>query len=219
MIPQNTGLLSTYTAKPFIDIGIRENFMKRLNEKPGRIEKQNNADSIPISFLENELDEVYMGLWETKDFAYQVVANEIVGKITLRVYDPTVQTWIERVGAGAVQIRMNKDASITDIGQKIKTALQMDFPKLRTMCLKNAAKTLGKRFGRDLNRKFEDEYETVYTNEQEFNEMFEPLSNGLREAANVADLTRIWIDNPEFHNNPLIKKLFTSRKMALNLTK
>jgi hypothetical protein len=68
---------------------------------------------------------------------------------------------LTRVGAGAAQIRVAKDANITDISKKIKTALQMDFPHMKAECLKNAAKSVGKYFGRDLNRDYFEKYEPM----------------------------------------------------------
>jgi len=42
---------------------------------------------------------------------------------------------------------------------KKANALDMAFPKLKSECLKNAAQSLGKIFGRDLNRKNADKYQ------------------------------------------------------------
>jgi hypothetical protein len=42
---------------------------------------------------------------------------------------------------------------------KKPNALDMAFPKLKSECLKNAAQSLGKIFGRDLNRKNVDQYQ------------------------------------------------------------
>jgi hypothetical protein len=49
----------------------------------------------------------------------------------------------------------NSGASVTDISQKKKNALQKDYPKAKSEALKNAAKSLGKIFGRDIGRKSE----------------------------------------------------------------
>lgn len=212
------------TSGHFIDIQQREKWLASMNTPPEKTAKQqdyknipdkSDFDTIPIGILENSLDEVYMGLWKTHTPTYQVVANEIIGTLTLEVFDPTARTWISRVGAGAVTIRQKKDASITDIGSKIKTALQMDFPKLYSMCLKNAAKTLGKRFGRDLNRKFEDIYEPVYSNEIELNSVLDELTAKLNAATTMPELGEIWASYPQFKDNTAAKKLFTSRKTQL----
>lgn len=211
---------------PDINIQAREQFLKRMNEQPDKTAKQSDYakipdkgeyDTIPIGILENMLDEVYLGLWKTHSPNYQVVANEIVGTLILEVYDPSAKVWISRIGGGAVTIRQKKDSALTDIGAKIKTALQMDFPKLYSMCLKNAAKSLGKRFGRDLNRKFEDYYEEVYTNEIELQNVIEELTKDLNDCQLPADLMPVWNKYPQLHTSSEAKKIFNSRKMKLNL--
>lgn len=112
----------------------------------------NGTRYIPISHVEMLLDEYYFGLWETVDFTHSVVVNEIVGQLTLRVFHPIGKVWISRIGTASTQIRQEKGASISDVNAKIKNALEMDMPHLKSDCLKNAAKSLGPRFGRDLNR-------------------------------------------------------------------
>lgn len=212
------------TQTHFADISNLEQWLSKLNERPETTKKQadykaipdsSDYDTIPIGVLENMLDEIYLGMWRTSTPTYQVVANEIIGTIILEVFHPVAKQWISRVGAGAVTIRQKKDSDITDIGAKIKTALQMDFPKLYSMCLKNAAKTLGKKFGRDLNRKFEDLYEPIYTNEVELNNVLDELTAKLQACATKQDLVNVWNQYPQFANNSAAKKVFNSRKAQL----
>lgn len=201
--------------KPSIDIQAREAWLKKLSSKPEKTDKQGSAEGIPISYLENLLDEIYLGIWCTENFRYQVIANEIVGTIDLRVFDPTIQAWLTRSGSAAVMIRQNSGSAITDIGAKLKNALMLDMPKLETMCLKAAAKRLAKIFGRDLNRKHEDTYEEVYSHEIELNEIIEPLKNDLNACKNIDDLLKVWKVNEALHNNSAAKKLFNSAKLKL----
>lgn len=145
-----------------------ERFQKALNTPPEPKEVKENAHNagakyLPISFIEMTLDEMFFGLWETTDFRWQVMGNEVVGSLTLRVFHPVEKIWISRTGAAAAMIRQTKGAKITDIDSKIHNALGMDFPHLKADCLTNAARSLGKMFGRDLNRKFEDAYKPLVT--------------------------------------------------------
>lgn len=138
-----------------------QNFMSLLNRQPDKkhIKEKDKAKYVPIGIIENGLDELFFGLWETENFKYQLIGNEIVGDLELVIVHPRLGIKMRRVGAGAVQIRQLKDAMIDTISKtKIKTALQMDFPHLKAECLKNAAKSFGKYFGRDLNRDYWDEY-------------------------------------------------------------
>lgn len=148
-----------------------ESFNKMLHTEPdpGIIvvnKHANNSKYVPISWLEMKLDEMFFTAWETKNFNTKVVANEIVGELELRVLHPSYLIWITRVGAGAVQIQMVSEAKggsgdITDIGQKIKNTLTKDYPHLKAECFRNACLSLGKSFGRDLNREFDAQYTPI----------------------------------------------------------
>jgi hypothetical protein len=148
-----------------------EQFQQLLNQHPNKGDvKQNrmanNAEYLPINVIERTLDELYIGLWQTTGFATQVVANEIVGSIELRVFHPVAKEWLTRIGAASVLIQTAKDQPVT-IENKIKNTLTKDYPHLKAECIKNAAKSLGVVFGRNLNRGKEDEFmylsETVQT--------------------------------------------------------
>src|SRR5690606_28308558 len=106
---------------------------------------------LPIEKVEEKLNYYFNGLWETRNFKYQVVVNEIVGDIELRVFHPVAGIWLTRSGAGAVMIQQTKGSNITDIGSKIKNTLVKDMGHLKAECIKNAAKSLGVAFGSNLN--------------------------------------------------------------------
>jgi len=132
-------------------------FTKKLNETPHEVkvnQYSDNAKYIPISFLEMKLDELFDGAWSTKNFNTKVIGNEICGELELHFYHPTHKAWLCRIGAAAVIVRQKKDADITDITSKIKNALVLDYPHLKAECFRNACLSIGKAFGRDLNREF-----------------------------------------------------------------
>lgn len=155
-----------------IDKGILENLQsftknflhKTPDKKEIKTNKQaNDSNYIPISFLEMNLDEIFFGLWQTKNFNIQPIANEIVGSLELWYFHPVAKTWLCRIGSAAVQVQMKSiekggDGDITNIRNKYPNTLTKDFPHLKADCFRNACLSLGKRFGRDLNREFEDQY-------------------------------------------------------------
>lgn len=151
----NSAVLKAADEKLFKEIA---EFQKTLNSSPDESEvKVNNQISnkpkyLPIGVVEKTLDEVYSGLWNTLLGDIKVVANEIVYTITLEVFHPVAKTWLRRVGTGAAQIRMKKDANLTDYNDKIKVALVADAPHALSEALKNAAGKFGVKFGRNLNR-------------------------------------------------------------------
>jgi len=139
-------------------------YVKKLHEEPPTNEVRQNAASnntkyIPISFLEMKLDEVFDGCWSTRNFQTKIIANEICGELELEVFNLKLGIKITRIGAAAVIVRQKKDSALTDQNSKIKNALVMDYPHLKAECFRNACLSLGKKFGRDLNREFVDEYE------------------------------------------------------------
>ena len=151
-----------------------QNFTTKLNVAPSQdsIDKtpDGKAGTILISHIEMLLDEYFFGLWETENFKLSVISNEIVGSLELVFYHPTTGFRMRRTGAAAIQIMVDKvpedikdkprDKNLWALNPENKksNALDMAFPKLKAECLKNAANSLGKLFGRDLNRKKQDNY-------------------------------------------------------------
>lgn len=151
-----------------------ENFLTRLNAEPtpesiGKT-PDGKAKTIAISHTEMTLDEFFFGLWDTEHFRWERIANEIVGAIDLVVVHPVTGRVIRRTGAASIQImtdavpdelkndRKAKNRWQLDMENKKSNSLDMGFPKLKSECLKNAAQSFGKRFGRDLNREIKDNY-------------------------------------------------------------
>jgi len=133
-----------------------ESFQKMLNANPDKAsigvnKMANNSLFLPIAFIERTLDELYQGLWQTTNFRWHVVANEIIGSIDLQVYHPAAKVWLTRTGAASAMIQIGRDKPL-HVDNKIKNTLVKDFPHLKAECLKNAAKSLGTVFGRNLNR-------------------------------------------------------------------
>lgn len=155
---------ATYGLIPYMgeDNAPIEGFQKFLNAHPDKHEIKtnsiaNNAQYISIATIERKLDELYSGLWQTDNFRWSVVANEIVGAIDLKVFHPIAKCWITRTGAASALIQTAKDKPAT-VENKIKNTLVKDMPHLKAECLKNAAKSLGTVFGRNLNRGQEDDF-------------------------------------------------------------
>lgn len=155
---------------------LAKKILVELNQEPPQNEIQinkmaNNSKYLPISFIETKLDELFYGLWNTKNFRTLVVANEITGCIDLEFYAPWADRWITRTGCGSVQIQLKSiekggSGNITHIEDKIANTLTKDYPHLKAECIKNACRSIGKIFGRDLNRKFEDFYNPMESMEE-----------------------------------------------------
>jgi hypothetical protein len=174
-----------------------QEFQKRLNNIPVATEIQtnkaaNNTKYIPISFLEMKLDEIFLGLWSTKNFQSKTIANEEVGSLELWYFHPEAKTWLCRIGVGGVMIQFKKDAPINDLSQKIKNTLSKDYPHLKAECFRNACLSIGKQFGRDLNREYIDTFEAEYEN-PELEELRSLLNIRLKEFDNHDGLKKMML--------------------------
>jgi hypothetical protein len=212
----------TSNDRPSGDAQTLEQFNAMLNAPPEAHEiainkAANNSKFVPISFVQMKLDKFFMGLWRTRDFRYSVVVNEICGSITLEYYHPFAKCWITREGSAAVMIMQKSGSDISDVNAKIKNTLQKDLPHLMASCIVSAAKTIGKTFGRDLNRKDEDDYETFYTDIAQAEAATECIE--WDKVKTIDDLKRIWNANPTLHSNKNFVKTFTYRKGQLSKNK
>lgn len=138
-----------------------ENFQKLLMRKPKpsdiKINKlAKNSKFIPIGIVEKTLDEIFSGLWRTKNFKYTIVVNELVGDLELEIFHPVIQEWIIRSGSAAVPIMVKANTDFTNVKNKYINACVTVAPHLKAECIKNAAKSFGEVFGRNLNRKDDD---------------------------------------------------------------
>ena len=140
---------------------LTQDFQRRLNAEPNPAEfdktPDGKAQTIPISFVEMTLDELFLGQWELHDVHSQQIFNEVVGTGILTVWHPITGRPLKRAGFASVIITQDQGATIAQFNDtKKKNALDLSFPKLKAEILKNAALSLGKIFGRDINRKLKD---------------------------------------------------------------
>jgi len=135
------------------DIAACISFTKKLNEKPDEsfVMERSGFKYLPIGYVQTKLDEFFSGLVQTKNFRWECIGNEIVGGIDLYVFHPILGEWIVKTGSAATQVRIISGKALS-LENKIKNALEMDFPHLKADCITSAAKELGRAFGRDLNR-------------------------------------------------------------------
>jgi hypothetical protein len=151
-----------------------QKFQARLNSLPDDIGVESTPDkkakTLVISHVEMTLDEIFFGHWRTENFKWSAIANEVQGSLELVCLHPVTGFEMRRTGAASIVITVDKVPdeikedpiarnrwALTPDNKK-PNALDLAFPKLKTECLKNAALSLGKLFGRDLNRRNTDNY-------------------------------------------------------------
>jgi hypothetical protein len=185
-----------------------ENFQKLLNSYPTKQDVKvnkmaNNSRYLPINYIERKLDTEFSGLWQIENFRWEVVANEIIGSMDLKVFHPIAKTWLVRTGCAATMI-LTASGKPATVENKIKNTLVKDFPHLKAECLKNAAKSLGVAFGRNLNRGEDDEYQYLSESLPELNNLQEQAMS-LLDSSTVDDQDREKIYNkiPRSNNKTL----------------
>lgn len=138
-----------------------ESFTKSLNLTPNpvKVQQHQGYDYIPISTIEKDLDKVYFGLVQYEVIDYKQIFNEVACHARIKVFHPILRQWLHYDGLGAAVIQQDANTKVADFMlHKKANAGQLTFPKAYAEAIKNAAKKIGKRFGSDLNRKFEDNY-------------------------------------------------------------
>ena len=189
-----------YTDEELLKL-LKQDFTRRLNLEPDPKEFDKTPDgkarTLPISFVEMTLDELYLGQWELSDVSYQQIFNEVVGTAILTVWNPLTGRPLRRAGFASVIIMQDANASIAEFNAtKKKNALDLSFPKLKAEILKNAAASLGKIFGRDINRKSVDAFKPALKplSDQAFQDALKRIEAGKLETVALAAANFILTD-------------------------
>lgn len=118
-------------------------YLKVINAEPEGVKTSEDKSYrfIPISILEAKLDEVYGGEWSFTMDRELFGKGFATGVGTLSFIHPVSGNSVTKTGTAAVAL--SKD-------------INMDFPKLESQIIINAAKKIGPVFGRNLNRDKDD---------------------------------------------------------------
>jgi hypothetical protein len=186
-----------------------QSFTAQLNEPPHTEWLQKTPDNkavyIPIGIIESELRHDFMGMVQYEILSERRELNEYIVTARIKVLHPVLVQWINFDGIGCVQIMQDSGATISQFNDtKKKNALQMNAPKAYAEAIKNAAKKIGKKYGADLNRKFEESYIT--------DDDIAEVEARINECNTLGDLGDIWQMYPEHHKSTRFKHAFTTRK-------
>jgi hypothetical protein len=197
-----------------------ENFTARLNKSPKKekIQKHQGYEYLPISVVEKELDKNFFGLVQYECISYSQIFNEIACHARIKVFHPVIMQWVNYDGLGSAVIQQDANTKVYDFNQfKKPNALQLTLPKAYAEAIKNAAKKIGKLFGADINRKFEDVYEPLIGKEKKTPEQVheDRMSKLIQDCTSIDDLAKLRKDTPESLYELLDDK-FTQLKEAIN---
>lgn len=150
-----------FDQKSFSDL---KQFNEALNKAPLaqwiKVNKfSDNAKYIPIRVVESVLRS-FFGVYQVEMVGQpHIIGNSVVVSVHLKVYHPVLKEWLVYAGVGAVPIELEKGASPLQFDQIKSKALHKNIPAAKSFAVSNAAKSIGKIFGADLNN---DEMSTIY---------------------------------------------------------
>lgn len=145
----------------------------RVREEPG----QKPYKYLPISTVEKDLFKMYFGLVQFEILNYYHVLNEVVVTARIKVFHPVIYQWLNYDGIGAGLLQQDAKTKVADfIHYKKGNSQKLASPNAYAEAIKNGAKKIGKRFGSDLNREFEDFYSGFNIPVDEREEKDKPLN-------------------------------------------
>lgn len=199
-----------------------EEFTAKLNQEPDPTQLQDTPDKkakyIPVGIIEMNLRKDFAGLVSFTLQSERRELNEYIVTARISVFHPVIMQWVNYDGIGAKVITQKAGTELNDFAQyKQKNALEMNAPNAYAEAIKNAAKKIGKKYGADLNRKHEDTYADVYTQEAEFQEVSAEILQQMQKCDTVPELVLLWESYPEYHKNVQFKKHFSLRRTELQL--
>lgn len=188
--------------------------------KPEEVKAQDGRLYVPIGFIEAKLDRIFHGLWKTENVQTNVIGNEVCMTLELHVFFYPMNQWVIRTGAGAAMIQQRGDydpttkkkipARPSDVDAKISNTLAKDYPHAKAEALKNAARSLGRCFGRDLNRDADKKVLEVNLPAAGIDEK-KRVSGMIEQAQSIQELGEVW----ELAGTNGLVKMFNLRKGEL----
>lgn len=158
---------------------------------------------IPIGIIEQNLDE--FDEWGTSSWQYnaQRIDKNWVASGSIQLYVKHGEKTISRTGSTSFPI-----------GSKLNNN---DFEATAmSLAIANAAKKLGKRFGRHLNGRL-DIGETIPVVDLEAQRKLDAAIDEILESPNFDKATKVWEKYPEYHNNREFVVSFSNTKHILKI--
>lgn len=109
------------------------------------------AQYIPIERLEWLCTRIF-SKYKTEIKHSYILANSVVVEIRFHYIDPITGEWEWTDGIGACPLQTDKDAGAIEFNKLKPASVQMAAPAAKTYAFKDAVESLGKLFGKDMNR-------------------------------------------------------------------
>lgn len=151
-----------------------------LNQEPQkswvkRNKHANNSLYLPIDRVEWLLKRIFkhyrIDVREVKE-----MFNGVSCTVRIHYQHPITGEWSYHDGVGGAQIQLKKGSAASDFSKIQHNAIQLVIPIAKSEAVKNAAKTFGRLFGSDLNRKSKADYQGLLS----FNENHPNWKNAIK---------------------------------------
>lgn len=156
----------------------RAKLQKVLSTDPPKqfIKTKDNVQYVEIEYMQTMLDSVFQ-LWSFTPVDRGVMANSVFYEGLLTVKCPFTGDEFHRSGIGAVPIQLQKGAGPMQIDKINSTAIHKNLPAAKAYAFKNAVKSLGNFFGRNLDGEQDYPIAEVYTEESELGKLMRYAEN------------------------------------------
>lgn len=147
----------------------------------------NNAIYIPIDRVEWLLKRIFKH-YKIEVIEVKQIFNGVCCVVRLHYFHPITGEWSFYDGVGAAQIQTKKGSSPAAMENINNNAVQLCVPIAKTEAVKNAAKSFGRLFGSDLNRKSKAHYDDFLTfdeNHPNWKKAVEALKSGKANIENI----------------------------------
>lgn len=166
--PSSKDLINLINANQVAEIRNLDRLKQFLNIEPPASWLKENAFSrgtkyLPIDKVEILFDTIFPE-WRVDIKSIVQLAQSIVAIVRVHYKNPVTNEWSYSDGTGAVALKTDKGYSAADLSHIKSDAVQTGAPSAVSYAIKDAAKHLGKIFGRDINRDDTVDFKAVYVN-------------------------------------------------------
>lgn len=161
--------LVKYAGVPLEELGNKDVFKSVLNNDPPeewlevneRFGSVNGSKYIPIGRVEILMDMIFQS-WNVEVKSVFQLAQSIVAIVRVNYLNPVTGEWEHQDGVGAEPLKTDAGHNASEL-QFIKSdAVKTGAPSAVSYAVKDAVQHLGKLFGRDLNRKKQSQFQSIY---------------------------------------------------------
>lgn len=177
-----------------------KDYLERISLEPSNViaTEDGDYDYQPVSHLRNLLDEIYNGEWSW-DLDREIIGKgEAIAKGTLYFIHPVTGGIVRRSGTA---------------GLPLSKGLRMDYPKLASAAFTNACKSIGKIFGRDLNRDKDDVPVILVEKEEGTDDQFEAVKKTILETIELHGVAKAkaFLEKSVFRYHPALKAILEQK--------